>query len=819
MNNDYVRQTNEHLIEQKSINQIQKMFLNYGWLIQKIEPDYGEDLHIRPFENGKSKGEDFLAQIKGTQDIEQYKLKSRNQYSYSISLANLKQWQDYFIPVIVILWDISHEFGYWLYVQPFINTMLKRNDQWLENTNKSKDPKRKIHISKKNIIKYDDIESLEKVISDEYEIIRQSKNHFDIILSPNFGDKDAHNSYSSRVSAQYRVNELKALLIDKPKNLDYLVEMASILYSLNKFDEALIAINKACKIDRNDEQSKWIQACIKTEYSIKNSKPVSFLHESIQIFNSFDNIDDCVKKYNIGNCYSALEKHDIAFEYYTEALNAKGEPKLESSIWTNRGNCLHRLGRYAEGIKSCKKAIELLPSNWKAFSSLAHISAAIDDHENACLYFEKAFELNPLLKNEGENQLSCYSYSLYQLQKYDDALSVIDELLDIHPFMEAAINLKVNIVAQLLNIDDKYIDQFLHFLQCRLVDMPDDIQAIQNLLYIYKKMEVEIEYRKLLEEAVDLEKCRPNMLFDFAIILRNEGKIDKAIHLLERALDLEESHHICHNLALLYKEQGRYTEAIEKFRLSIGDESTSLRLLSEISDCYYLLGDFKSNIVILTKIIKMGAKSDRFELDLFNVLKQGNIEYTDYLIFSDCISIKKIDLDESFIREELELFLSDFSKYRESYYRLIEDDDIYEQSDLSNKPNLPAYKQNTFVLKSLTEQQISEIVKNELSKLREGWEDILILSDSGNSFDYIQFTEIICEVSDKNITTSEITSLSNSQSNKLQSLGFVAPNSSNGELNYSLNWSKMQMEYIVNLIMQVFQIFSSLDNIVLIVEN
>lgn len=149
MNNDYVRQTNEHLIEQKSINQIQKMFLNYGWLIQKIEPDYGEDLHIRPFENGKSKGEDFLAQIKGTQDIEQYKLKSRNQYSYSISLANLKQWQDYFIPVIVILWDISHEFGYWLYVQPFINTMLKRNDQWLENTNKSKDPKRKFIFQRK----------------------------------------------------------------------------------------------------------------------------------------------------------------------------------------------------------------------------------------------------------------------------------------------------------------------------------------------------------------------------------------------------------------------------------------------------------------------------------------------------------------------------------------------------------------------------------------------------------------------------------------------------------------------------------------------
>ncbi|NIT60957.1 MAG: DUF4365 domain-containing protein, partial [Aliifodinibius sp.] len=103
-------------------------------VVESFVQDYGEDLYTRIFEQGNPTGYDFYIQLKGTDDVEQYALKGKPYFSYSVDLVNLKQWYTFTLPVIFVLWDIDKKIGFWVHLQPLIDNKLKANPSWLENS-------------------------------------------------------------------------------------------------------------------------------------------------------------------------------------------------------------------------------------------------------------------------------------------------------------------------------------------------------------------------------------------------------------------------------------------------------------------------------------------------------------------------------------------------------------------------------------------------------------------------------------------------------------------------------------------------------------
>src|SRR5437773_12167045 len=101
----------QHDMENLSEDQIRECFHRIGWEVERFVKDYGEDLFIRIVEEGAFTGKAFSVQLKGTNNIQQYALKT-GIFSYSVDVVNLLQWHRNQLPVIFVLWDTEQRVGY-----------------------------------------------------------------------------------------------------------------------------------------------------------------------------------------------------------------------------------------------------------------------------------------------------------------------------------------------------------------------------------------------------------------------------------------------------------------------------------------------------------------------------------------------------------------------------------------------------------------------------------------------------------------------------------------------------------------------------------
>jgi hypothetical protein len=121
----------QHDTENVSEDQIREYFHRLGWDVDRFGKDYGEDLFVRIFEEGASTGKSFFVQLKGTNNIQQYALRTRV-FSYSVDVVNLLQWHRNQFPVIFVLWAIEQRGGYWLHIQSYVDKRLKKDPLWLK---------------------------------------------------------------------------------------------------------------------------------------------------------------------------------------------------------------------------------------------------------------------------------------------------------------------------------------------------------------------------------------------------------------------------------------------------------------------------------------------------------------------------------------------------------------------------------------------------------------------------------------------------------------------------------------------------------------
>lgn len=152
----------QHDTENISEDQIREYFHRLGWEVERFGKDDGEDLFIRIFEEGAFTGKGFYVQLKGTNNIQQYALKA-GVFSYGVDIVNLLQWHRNQIPVIFVLWDIEQRVGYWLHIQSYADSKLKKEPLWL----KQEEGKRNIHIPFDQMLPWGEDNNLLAVINAE----------------------------------------------------------------------------------------------------------------------------------------------------------------------------------------------------------------------------------------------------------------------------------------------------------------------------------------------------------------------------------------------------------------------------------------------------------------------------------------------------------------------------------------------------------------------------------------------------------------------------------------------------------------------------
>jgi hypothetical protein len=165
---DSVQQKQERI----SRKQFEEFLETNEWITGSVDPDLGEDILVRIYDKGISTGISFYTQLKSTDNIQKYVLKSGS-ISYPIKVKDLIHWDAQALPVLLVIWDICQRKGWWIEITNAIAGLTARNDSW-----RSKDPKKtvKIHIPLDHELNDINLQNLRQTFADHfYPIISKGK--------------------------------------------------------------------------------------------------------------------------------------------------------------------------------------------------------------------------------------------------------------------------------------------------------------------------------------------------------------------------------------------------------------------------------------------------------------------------------------------------------------------------------------------------------------------------------------------------------------------------------------------------------------------
>jgi hypothetical protein len=114
-----------------SVNHVERQILLRGFALNRLQVDYGLDLMILTYnDGGELDSGHVLFQIKATDSLQV--LKTGPFVSLRVELADLKAWQEEWMPVILVVYDGRADDAYWLFVQQYLDEKNVAADDFLD---------------------------------------------------------------------------------------------------------------------------------------------------------------------------------------------------------------------------------------------------------------------------------------------------------------------------------------------------------------------------------------------------------------------------------------------------------------------------------------------------------------------------------------------------------------------------------------------------------------------------------------------------------------------------------------------------------------
>jgi hypothetical protein len=110
--------TRQHVLEDLSLNFVERRIFLEGFSVEKISHDYGLDLVMTTYnEEGEVEGGRVVIQVKATDRPRV--LKDGKTICVNVERQHLKHWLRESDPVILIVYDGERDRAFWLYVQAY----------------------------------------------------------------------------------------------------------------------------------------------------------------------------------------------------------------------------------------------------------------------------------------------------------------------------------------------------------------------------------------------------------------------------------------------------------------------------------------------------------------------------------------------------------------------------------------------------------------------------------------------------------------------------------------------------------------------------
>ena len=122
--------------EQISRQQLAERFREFGWVPTPNSIDLGEDFIVHIHLEDNATGVVFHVQEKSVINLAQRQ--SKDYVSYSLKVKDLLYWENFLLPVALIIWDIKLRLGKWSLIKDLINDLDQKAPDWRQKNGASR---------------------------------------------------------------------------------------------------------------------------------------------------------------------------------------------------------------------------------------------------------------------------------------------------------------------------------------------------------------------------------------------------------------------------------------------------------------------------------------------------------------------------------------------------------------------------------------------------------------------------------------------------------------------------------------------------------
>ena len=193
-----------------------------------------------------------------------------------------------------------------------------------------------------------------------------------------------------------------------PKSSPIYLKFGGVLYSLNKFDKALVKFKKVIELKPDYIEAHFNLGILLYRLKRFNEAIISY-KKAIKLKPDYAEAHN-----NLGNTLFELNKFDEAEKYYKKTIELK--PNY-AEAYNNLGNTLYQMNKFKEAEINYNRALKFKPNDADTYNNLAITVRKLKRLDEALTLFKKAVDLNQYSEKIYDNLALTHQY----LNRFDES--------------------------------------------------------------------------------------------------------------------------------------------------------------------------------------------------------------------------------------------------------------------------------------------------------------------------------------------------------------------------------------------------------------
>ena len=422
--------------------------------------------------------------------------------------------------------------------------------------------------------------------------------------------------------------------------------LRSLIYSeLNKYEKALIDINKYIELNEENDNSYSINGEVVTQKELINTGYIS----KGQLHHKFKFYENAIES------FSKVITNNVD-EFQLHAMFLRGYAYKEfANTFYNTPQYLREREYLELAIKDYKEIIKNETKYAAVYSNLASAYSDLNEHNLALQAIEMALEIEP----NNENYLVNKANKLVNLNENGKAIELYNQIVDLHPTKPSNYYNRAYFYAKIGEHEKALIDYK------KTEDITNDQNLLKKLYFYRAKSYNAIE--DYINEILDLNRVIIidskyfNAYKNRGLAYRKLKKYSSAIKDLNKTIELAPSlySHLYLDIALIHSDINEYEKAEENFKKAITENPNDFINYRFFSEMYVETGKYQNAINILNLFNKNNPQSLEGHIALGRVFNEIKDFEKAIISFNNALSI-----DPNNIEANTQLGFTIFNQYK-----------------------------------------------------------------------------------------------------------------------------------------------------------